>query len=660
LGVPDDWETVESWLRSETLPAMPKDTVLPALEKKFPEIPTLSNYRIDPPEDFWENFPKDTVLPEKVSAKLDTRKFSELIESHKPYLTASQVKRADKVLSDMEGGAEAYQKSVLPELSTLNTSSAYEWGELLTDKIASWVKEGYVKGPFDSPPFPGFRVNPLMAIYRNEKVRPVINMSAPKGKSFNENVDQVKLEKVWMDTAKSFSYKLKEVGGSALMSKFDIKDAYKTIPAKKEDWRLQGFQWLGKFFFETQMIFGAVPSVCNFDRLGNTMVEMAVQDSKIPRNLVMRTLDDIPVVGKEKDKVTERFSTSLQQACDHIGLRLAKDCPNNDKAFRNQKFGIVLGIGFNADSLEWWIPEEKADRATRVGLKALTSKCLNLEECQVLMGTMNDIGQLCPFLRQFLWSGNRFITDIGIYGPAELPEQAKADLGICLRIIQSARKGLPIASRPINPPLEALSFYSDAAGDSFVIVNGNRVSNSLPGDRGVACLLWDQGYRVSWWTQLTWPESFLKDAVDSKGAKFGSKSTTLECIGILLPFVSSPELVKGKQVVFNVDNMAVIFGWENNGVKFDTTATIILRTVRLAAAYLGTIVHIQHVPRVSNKPAELADMLSRKNSTTRETWSWVGGARRSWVRGPLTEWLKDPVEDWELPLKVLDCIKSKI
>jgi hypothetical protein len=43
------------------------------------------------------------------------------------------------------------------------------------------------------------------------------------------------LEKVKMSTAKEFSYAVLAAGKNAKMSKFDIKDAYKLIPAKKED-----------------------------------------------------------------------------------------------------------------------------------------------------------------------------------------------------------------------------------------------------------------------------------------------------------------------------------------------------------------------------------------------------------------------------------------
>ena len=115
--------------------------------------------------------------------------------------------------------------------------------------------KGFVTGPFDFPPVEGFRPNPLAAVVRNGKVRPVLNMSGPKGKSFNNSVNKDKMEKLHMGTAKKFRYTLLEAGENARFSKFDIKDAYKLVPAKVEDFRLQGFCWLGKYFVETQLTF---------------------------------------------------------------------------------------------------------------------------------------------------------------------------------------------------------------------------------------------------------------------------------------------------------------------------------------------------------------------------------------------------------------------
>jgi len=65
------------------------------------------------------------------------------------------------------------------------------------------------------------------------------------------------------------------------MWKFDLTDAYKNLPAKTCDLRLQGFQWLQAYFVETQQAFGARTAVAAFDRLGNLILQLATTISGI-------------------------------------------------------------------------------------------------------------------------------------------------------------------------------------------------------------------------------------------------------------------------------------------------------------------------------------------------------------------------------------------
>ena len=62
-----------------------------------------------------------------------------------------------------------------------------------------------MSGPFSTPPVPGFRSNPLGVVVKNGKIRPILNMSGPVGASFNDNMDERKVERLHMGTAKEFS-----------------------------------------------------------------------------------------------------------------------------------------------------------------------------------------------------------------------------------------------------------------------------------------------------------------------------------------------------------------------------------------------------------------------------------------------------------------------
>jgi hypothetical protein len=163
----------------------------------------------------------------------------------------------------------------------------------------------------------------------------------------------------------------------------------------------------------------------------------------------------------------------------------------------------------------------------------------------------------------------------------------------------------------------------------------------------------DKAGKVIGWSRAFWPKTFLEEAKDEKGAYYGSKTTTLEAIGLLLPFLTKPESLKGKHVVFRIDNIAVVYGWENKQIKNDMAETIVLRAVHLLAAYLGVHVHIQHIPRCSSTLSTLADHLSRKSTTTTADMDMLAGVPKSKINGSLNLWMENPVLDWNLPCKLL-------
>jgi hypothetical protein len=501
----------------------------------------------------------------------------------------------------------------------------------------------------------------VAVIKKGAKIRPIINMSEPKGHSFNDNVNEIAVEKVWMTTGQTFSYTLKEAGRGCIFSKYDLKDAFKNIPAKVEDRRLQGFKWLGQYFLETQMIFGASPSVANFDQLSNTLVEIVVAEERIPRKLVNRTLDDITIVAPKGTIWAEKFGTAFKELCCQTNVLLASNCPNNEKAFELQKSGIVLGIGFNSEKLEWFLTQKKSDKIKNNILTAYNKSHTCLNDWQKTMGLINNLALMAPLLKFFKFSGNQLL---GTFAGNEniviqLPKNVKDDLLVCAKVAESAVAGLPIASRPCPPSLHALHFYSDAAGSKYAVCQGKRHNQNTPGDRGVACFLEKNG-RIDWYCTYAWPLSLLNEAVDKKGVFYGSKMVTLELIGLLLPLLCIPEQLSGRELVFHVDNIAVVYGWYNGATKLDEMASILLRSLYLMAAFLGANVHVRHVPRRSCDMSVLADNLSRKSTTTADDRKMLGEAKVSRLEGVICQWMRNPKEDWSLALSFLEETRVRV
>jgi hypothetical protein len=96
------------------------------------------------------------------------------------------------------------------------------------------------------------------------------------------------------------------------MSKFDMRDAYKTVLAPLPDLRLQGFEWLNSYFIEKKQIFGAKTAVANFDTLGNTLKCITLSKCAIDSSLVLRCLDDVPVVSPACTNHCENFTVAYK------------------------------------------------------------------------------------------------------------------------------------------------------------------------------------------------------------------------------------------------------------------------------------------------------------------------------------------------------------
>jgi hypothetical protein len=650
-----------TWLDPKVTPWVPPLTTPPPLVKKCPEVPSLANYKVRPGPDFWAKFPQAS-LSSSITTKVRVDILKAKVANMAGRWTRHQVARAGRAIRSLEEGAEAFQKRPLPAISVPNAESAYEHGELITDSIAAWVKAGILAGPFPSPPLPHFRANSIMAINQKDKVRLVLDMSRPKGRSFNDNIAKRHVGKVRMATAQLFSYRVREAGKGAVMSKQDMKDAYKLVPAKLEDRRLQGMRWCGAYFVEEKMTFGSAASPHNYDETSATVRDLAVLECGIPGHWVLRCLDDVPSVAPAGSPWNHIFSSTYSRICEELEIPLAKPCPRNEKAFINQTEGRVLGIWFDTKSMTWSYPEDKAIPLAWDIKSILGSRSCRLRHFQKVLGSINDVAQLCPFLKGFRKPANdymaSFLDNTDLILP--VPHQVLLDLLVCLKAILAASGGLPIAAKPTAPPSTHRRFTSDAAGAVMGTFQGVRMAVSCPSYRGVASVGFGEDGVLQFACRLIWPDHFLNRARDGKGALFGSKSTTLEFIGLLLPFLTIPEQLTGHHVVLQVDNIAALFGWEDKQVKGDIAASILVRALHLIEAYLACRIHVAHLPRMSSDPGELADHLSREETTSKAEDREAKKVEVTLASPSLLTWLEDPKEDWQLALNILHDVMDMV
>ena len=241
---------------------------------KCPDLPKLCSYEGAANSIFWKSFPSSKI-PSNLESNVNILKLEEIILECESFLTSFEVNRALQAVSKILNSELAPAKLLIFLLVfAKNSSNCSKYGVEITDTIANWSPKGFVAGAFKAPPLSNYRVNPLMAVDQGKKIRPVLNVSLPENASFNDNINFFEMEKVSMSTARRFGFSLCEAGYFAKMSKFNLVDAYKIIPAPLNDFRLQGFCWLQKYFVELKQIFGAKTAVANFDIFGNTILSL--------------------------------------------------------------------------------------------------------------------------------------------------------------------------------------------------------------------------------------------------------------------------------------------------------------------------------------------------------------------------------------------------
>jgi len=601
---------------------------------KFPQLPVLDDYDAPAPAEFWKTFPFNP-LPAGPSTAVRADKLKILIKRYGGSWSQSKRRVAARAVKNLLKGAKPAMAKDLPPLDATNAGTAILNGREVTDTIADWIQKGFVAGPFDEPPLKNFRCNPIMAVIQPSKIRPVLNMSAPKGASYNEALNEAHIPKLSMATARDFSYSAAAAGKGARMSKLDLKDAYKNIPSHPDLWAAQGFKWLGKYFVDLTTVFGSKSAPADFDCLGATLGELAKTISRLPKEAYHRTLDDTTIVCKNGSRSGRRFVAAYRRICKFINIQLAEEDEEREKAFADSTEGTVLGIKFDTITGTWSLPDRRMSACSSLIKIFSEAPGVHLQQAQQLIGNLEAFGQLAPFTKGFKWNLLAFLRSFGgdqnIILP--VPQATKEDLRIWECFLEISKSGMIIMPKPVAVPLTYLEFVSDAAG--------RPPAGSL--DRTGAASLGVTGTTVWFGCKTRWPVQLLW-AADSRSAVY-------ELLGVMLPILVVPERLANKVVLLKVDNQAVVWAWQKRHMKQDSLASVLLRAIHILEAAVNCQIIIEHLPRMSTAAAAAADRLSRDSTEQHEDLQLLTHPHPTLPK-KLSTWMKNPNMNWNLGFEI--------
>jgi hypothetical protein len=638
------------WIFSTSSLVTSAPTLQSHKEVKFKDIPVLPSYGGNGSKSFWDKFPHNN-LPTEPETRIDRGKLRSIIEEKSQFLLKSERTRAEKCMDYLCNGGPSFQLEQLGSCCVKNSKQATDHGVTVTDTIASWVEKKFVAGPFLNPPLPNFRANSILAVPQPNKVRICLNVSLPENRSFNDNIDTFELEKIKMSSARLVGHTILEAGKNCTIAKTDIVDAYKNVPAKISDLHLQGFKWEGRFFVELRQIFGARSAVQNFDVMANTVKTLAAAGLDIPARFIHRQLDDTPVIAPASKNWCNAFLDNYKSICEKINLELAPDCQQHDKSFGPTKMGKILGIWFNTTDLTWRLSDEKVSATIQSIKTVLTAVHPSLHEFQSLMGRLNYIATMCPFMNIFKFNLNQILAKLTRNQPASLDTKSRQDLQVWGNFLTYPTRWLPICPPKDDPPLATISFTTDAAGFSE--------NSKWSGNIGCGVIGTDAANDTILGFQMWWPKNFITSATDNKGKRFGNKTATLEMVALLLPLLLIPGKLRNSHILMHTDNASCVFGMKDGYVKNDEYASIFIRTAHLIGAYLGSVLHVIHAPRRSTWETITADNLSRESTTTFLESQICSRYRHLKIPEFLQHWLENPTDDWRLPTYALKHVMSE-
>ena len=192
-------------------------------------IPLLDDYSKDPGPSFWSHFPSSTNSG-KISTPINIDAYRAYYLQTKHKLLPSQINNIENVLHNLVHGADSLADADnLPKLNLPNAPNMLEIRRArnFTDVLGTFVDKATVIGPSDKPPFKNFRVNQLFTVDQGHKYRPILNLSAPKGASYNDSIDKETMDKVKMSTVREIAQTIIQKGHNCIIAKQDQKDAYK-------------------------------------------------------------------------------------------------------------------------------------------------------------------------------------------------------------------------------------------------------------------------------------------------------------------------------------------------------------------------------------------------------------------------------------------------
>ena len=510
------------------------------------------------------------------SSDLDRRAFKPLPSGiENPYVNIPRIREelrdypnqqvVEYIAHGIEHGFDIGFRGPFTETFPKNNSSSRILETELTETINKEVERGHTAGPFVNPPFLQNHISPLGAAVKDDgSARLIMDLSQPAGESINDFIDREEFpcSYVHFDVATAL---IRKMGRGCLLSKIDIRHAFRLLPVRPEDWPLLVYYWHGRYYVDLKLPFGSRSSPSIFTEFADLLCWILTTNYSL---IVIHYADDYLLLTIPCLILAQKNLEILLEVFDFLGVPVAKN-----KLIGPTTEAVYLGIQINTDTFEMSIPQKKRDEVLSILPKWIDRRTCKKRNLLSLIGKLQHCAKVVRAGRIFVRRLITLSTLVSeLHHHVTLNNDAKADIQWWCEFLPKWNFASIIPESLIVESTD-LSLFTDAAKTvGFGAVMGNS------------------------WIQARWPPHMIDDNIDIK-----------ELFAIMAATLTWGAHWTGKRIVFITDNKPITQIWAAGS----TPSPILMKLVRrifLFAAQNDFSVSFKHIFGHFNAAA---DALSR-------------------------------------------------
>ena len=448
-----------------------------------------------------------------------------------------------------------------------NLQTALLQPQVVDQYLQSELTSQRISGPFQQTQCPAVQISRFGVIPKNHqpnKWRLIVDLSHPAGHSVNDNIPKALCSLTYI-TVDDAIQAIVQSGPHTLLSKVDIKSAFRLIPVHPADRHWLAMKWKDKIYIDGCLPFGLRSAPKLFNILADLLAWIAAQEGI---SGILHYLDDFLIIGPPHSHVCKQNLDTFMQLCDNLGIPLASEKiegPSTSLSF--------LGICLDTACMEIRLPNDKLSRIRLTLAQWLHKKKATKREILSLVGLLQHATKVVRCGRTFIarmYATAAKVRELHFF--TRLNREFKSDLAWWYAFVQHWN-GLSILQSPNLPPSTQITIQTDASGS------------------------WGCGAVCNHhWLQWQWPEAWTSKDIMAK-----------ELVPVVLSCAVWAPLLTKKNVLLQCDNLSLVIAINKGSAKAPIVMHL-LRCLWFFCAYFNITLTASHIPGASNT---LADQLSR-------------------------------------------------